>query len=233
MIVVNCLGHSGFTVESETHMLIFDYSEGNITRLPENKKLYVFISHAHSDHFDPRIFGICKDHPYVKFVVSDDIKRSDVTSYGVEDYVVATPGMDIKLESKFRLKALPSTDCGVAYLAGVNGRNIYHAGDLHLWLWEGMTEGEVYAMTTRFREYTKGLKMFNIDTAFLPLDTRQGIYSFLGFDYYMRNFKINHAIPMHFFGSSKICEDLLYDPISRDYRSKIIPLTRGGKANIR
>ncbi|MBP3378274.1 MAG: MBL fold metallo-hydrolase, partial [Clostridia bacterium] len=89
MIVVNCLGHSGFTVESETHMLIFDYSEGNITRLPENKKLYVFISHAHSDHFDPRIFGICKDHPYVKFVVSDDIKRSDVTSYGVEDYVVA------------------------------------------------------------------------------------------------------------------------------------------------
>lgn len=233
MIVVNCLGHSGFSVESETHMLIFDYSEGTLPRLPEKKKLYVFISHAHSDHFNPKIFDLCKEHSNVKFVVSSDIKESAVKSHGVEDYIVAEPGMDIKTESKFRIKALPSTDCGVAYLAGCMGRNIFHAGDLNLWLWRGMTESEVYHMASRFKEYTKGLKGFNIDTAFLPLDTRQGIYSFLGFDYYMKNFKINHAIPMHFFGSPKICEDLIYDPISRDYRSKIIPLTSGGKANIR
>ncbi|MBE6617757.1 MAG: MBL fold metallo-hydrolase [Ruminococcaceae bacterium] len=233
MIVVNYLGHSGFSVESETHMLVFDYSEGNYPRLPENKKMYVFVSHAHSDHFNPEIFRICKEHPNVKFIVSNDIRESAIKSVGVTDYIMATPGMDIKTESRFRIKALPSTDCGVAYLAGCNGRNIYHAGDLNLWLWEGMTEGEVFEMATKFKEYTRGLKNFNIDTAFLPLDTRQGIYSFLGFDYYMKNFKINHAIPMHFFGSAKICEDLIYDPISRDYRNKIIPLTPGSKTNIR
>ena len=82
-------------------------------------------------------------------------------------------------------------------------------------------------MAGRFREYTRGLRNFRIDTAFLPLDTRQGMYSFLGFDYYMRHFKIKHAIPMHFFGSSKIVEDLIFDPISRDYRNKIVKMNPG------
>lgn len=164
-------------------------------------------------------------------MLSSDIPRSEVESHGVFDYISADPGTDIKLESKFRLKALPSTDLGVAFLCCLDGRNIYHAGDLNLWLWEGMGENDVWRMTDRFREYTRGLKGFRIDTAFLPLDTRQGMYSFLGFDYYMRKFKIKRAIPMHFFGSSKIVDDLIFDPISRDYRSKIVKMNPGTSAH--
>lgn len=227
MIVINNIGHSGFSVESETHMLIFDYSEGTLPALAMKKKLYVFISHIHEDHYNPEIFRLCQAHPCVKFVVSSDIPESEIKSHGVSDYISVEPGMDLRLESRFRLKTLPSTDCGVAFLAGCMGRNIYHAGDLNLWLWEGMSEGEVYEMAGRFREYTRGLKNFRIDTAFLPLDTRQGMYSFLGFDYYMRHFQIKRAIPMHFFGSSKIVEDLIYDSISRDYRNKIVRMNPG------
>ncbi len=227
MIVINSIGHSGFSVESETHMLIFDYYEGNLPSLAMEKKLYVFVSHVHSDHYNPEIFRLCGKHPSVKFVLSSDITTSEIESHGSFDYISVEPGTDIKLESKFRLKALPSTDSGVAYLCCLNGRNIYHAGDLNLWLWKGMGEKEVWEMTDRFREYTRGLKGFHIDTAFLPLDTRQGMYSFLGFDYYMRQFKIKHAIPMHFFGSPKIVDDLICDPISRDYRSKILKMYPG------
>ncbi len=89
MIVINYTGHSGFTVESETHMLIFDYSEGVLPRLPMKKKLYVFISHAHEDHFNPAVFSICREHPNVKFVVSDDIPASAVHSCGVEEDIAA------------------------------------------------------------------------------------------------------------------------------------------------
>lgn len=227
MIVINSTGHSGFTVESETHMLIFDYSVGKLPALPQKKKLYVFISHHHEDHFNPDIFSICKDHPCVRFIVSDDIPEETVRSYGIENYIMIFPGADIRPESRFRIKTLPSTDIGVAFLVSCVGRNIFHAGDLNLWLWEGMREPEVFEMTSRFREYTKGLRNFVIDTAFLTLDTRQGMYSFLGFDYYMKHYRIKHAIPMHFFGSPKICEDLIYDPISRDYRSKITTLFQG------
>ena len=232
MIVVNCIGHSGFSVESETHMLLFDYYRGDLPRLPAKKKLYVFVSHAHEDHFNPDIFTLCREHPKVHFILSNDIPLSEARSRGVTECVVAEPGMDIRLESRFRLKALPSTDCGVAYLVGCQGRNIFHAGDLNLWLWNDMTEGEIYDMTTRFSQYVRGLKNFTIDTAFLPLDRRQGIYSFLGLDYYMKHFRINHAIPMHFFGSSGIVDDLRHDPISRDYRDRLIKMEAGQRVNL-
>ena len=80
------------------------------------------------------VFRLCREHPAVKFVLSSDIPRSEVEAHGVFDYISVDPGMDIKLESKFRLKALPSTDLGVAFLCCLDGRNIYHAGDLNLWL---------------------------------------------------------------------------------------------------
>lgn len=232
MIVVNCIGHSGFTVESDTHMLIFDYSEGNLPKLPMKKKIYVFISHSHEDHFNPDIFSLCREHPNVKYIVSSDIPTSILRDCGVTDCIIAEPGMDLRPESRFRLRVLPSTDLGVAYLAGCMGRNIFHAGDLNLWLWQGMREDEVFDMTTRFREYTRGLKNFWIDLAFLPLDTRQGIYSFLGFDYYMKHFRIKTAIPMHFFGSSKIVEDLMYHPLARDYKNKIIRMDSGESVSL-
>ena len=227
MVLINCTGHSGFTVESDSHFLIFDYSEGALPQLPQKKKVYVFISHSHEDHFNPEVFSFCREHPNVRYVVSYDIPKSILSDCGIVDPIIAEPGMDIRPESRFRLKVLPSTDLGVAYLAGCMGRNIFHAGDLNLWLWPGMGESEVFEMTSRFREYTHGLKNFWIDTAFLPLDTRQGIYSYLGLDYYLKNFRIKNAIPMHFFGSSKIVEDFTYSPIARDYRSKIYKLDAG------
>ena len=232
MIVVNYIGHSGFTVESESHMLIFDYSEGTLPRLAMKKKLCVFISHAHEDHFNPEIFALCREHPDVRFIVSSDIPESAVRSAGVTDFLSAEPGTDVKLESRVRLKALPSTDRGVAYLVCLPGRNLFHAGDLNLWLWDTMNEEQVYKMTNRFREYTRGLRYFSIDTAFLPLDCRQGMYSFLGFDYYMKHFRIKNAVPMHFSGSSRIVEDLTFDPISRDYRNRIVRVDPGGRVNL-
>ena len=138
MIVINSLGQSGFSVESETHMLIFDYSEGTLPRLPVKKKLYVFVSNGHEEHFNPDIFALCSSHPAPHFVISSDISPVLLRKHGVESFISAEAGMDIKLESKFRLKVLPSTERGVAYMAGCAGHNIFHAGDLNLWLWESL-----------------------------------------------------------------------------------------------
>ena len=232
MMVVSCIGHSGFSVETETHMLIFDYWRGNLPRLPMKKKLYVFVTHSHEDHFNPNIFTLCRENPNVHYILSNDVPLAEARVRGVTECVVAEGGMDIRLESRFRLKALPSTDLGVAYLVGLNGRNIFHAGDLNLWLWNDMSESEIYDMTGRFREYTRGLRGFSIDTAFLPLDSRLGIYSFLGFDYYMKHFRINHAIPMHLYGPSTVIDDLRFDPISREYRDRIIKMDAGSRVTL-
>ena len=233
MPTITNIGHSGFAVEAESFMLIFDYYQGALPPLPENKKLYVFVSHRHPDHFNPDIFSLCSSHRDVHYFISDDIYERRVREHVSENYTMVHPGDDIYLTTRFRIKVLPSTDCGVAFLVCVNGRNFFHAGDLNLWLWDGMTEAETYAMTKKFEECTAGLKNFVIDTAFLPLDTRQGIYSFLGFDYYMKHFKILHAIPMHFFGSPKISRDLIESPVSLKYRNKIIPLDPGCTTEIK
>ena len=233
MVKVYNMGHSGFTVELDSLVLVFDYYEGLFPALPPKKKVCVFISHRHPDHFNPAVFSLCADHPDVHYYISDDIYESRISDKAAGKYTLVHPGDDLRITTRFRVKALPSTDCGVAFLVFVNGRNFFHAGDLNLWLWDTMTEAEAFTMTKRFREYTAQIGSIAIDTAFLPLDTRQGIYSFLGFDYYMKHFKIRRAIPMHFFGSSRISRDLIDSPISRDYREKIITLDPGTNTELR
>ena len=208
-------------------MLIFDYYEGTLPPLPEKKKIFVFVSHHHEDHFNPDIFSLCAGCCNVHFFISDDVYVSRIPPEFSDRCTMVHAGDDLRITTRFRVKAIPSTDCGVAFLVFVNGRNFFHAGDLNLWLWEGMTEDEAYSMTKLFEKYTSYIGSIAIDTAFLPLDTRLGVYSYLGFDYYMKHFKISRAIPMHFFGSPRISRDLIENPISRPYRDKIILLDPG------
>ncbi len=56
---VTYIGHSGFSVELESHILLFDYYEGTMPEFDPAKKLLVFASHSHPDHFnrDPEACG--------------------------------------------------------------------------------------------------------------------------------------------------------------------------------
>ncbi len=62
------LGHSGWAVKTKNHLLIFDYSpmgskstELSISNgyvIPseiKDQNVFVFVSHAHADHYDPEI----------------------------------------------------------------------------------------------------------------------------------------------------------------------------------
>jgi len=233
MILIKCLGHSGFSVESSTHFLIFDYSEGDLPNVPKGKKTYVFVSHSHYDHFNENIFSLSDGDENIKYILSYDIERK-IRSEKARDcnLVFVSPEEELKLDGKLKARVLRSTDCGCAFLVNLDGRNIFHAGDLHLWLWDGMSENEQFFMIKTFREYTKELKNFKIDTAFLPLDNRQEMYSFLGISYYMNSFRISHAIPMHFFGPSDIVDRLKAAPVSRSFRDKLIKMEKGDEISL-
>ena len=60
-MIVDYLGHSGFLVETEKALLLFDAC-GTATSVLDTKDrekpLFVFVSHAHADHFDPAIFSL-------------------------------------------------------------------------------------------------------------------------------------------------------------------------------
>ena len=51
MIKITYLEHSGFAVECDDYVLIFDYYKGNLPQFDKDKKICVFASHVHYDHF--------------------------------------------------------------------------------------------------------------------------------------------------------------------------------------
>ena len=48
MIKITYLEHSGFAVECDDYVLIFDYYKGNLPQFDKDKKICVFASHVHS-----------------------------------------------------------------------------------------------------------------------------------------------------------------------------------------
>lgn len=58
-VKVYYLNHSGFAVETDTKVLIFDYYKDPEKVLPRlqagEKPFWFFVSHSHADHFNPYI----------------------------------------------------------------------------------------------------------------------------------------------------------------------------------
>ena len=52
---VTYLEHSGFVVEYKDDVFIFDWYRGRLPKFDLKKKIYVFASHSHYDHFNKKI----------------------------------------------------------------------------------------------------------------------------------------------------------------------------------
>ena len=73
------------------------------------------------------------------------------------------------------------------------------------------------------------IKEKSIDVAFLPLDSRQGNFYYLGFDYFMRNTNTNLAFPMHFWRTYSLSQKLKNSPYATSYKDKIIDINSEGE----
>lgn len=204
---IEYLGHSGFLVETEGHRLLFDYYTGPLPE-PADKPLCVFVSHGHHDHFNPAVFSL----QAAAYILSDDIALQR------QDVIFMAPDTEREVAG-LHIRTLRSTDLGVAYLVTADGHTLYHAGDLHLWLWgEEDTPAEAEAMTAAYRAEMEKLRGIPIEAAFLPLDGRQSREQYrLGLDYAARTLDIEHIFPMHLWDRYEIIAPLR----DMEYGSKI------------
>jgi len=101
------------------------------------------------------------------------------------------------------------------------GKTIYHAGDLNLWIWDGESESDNKNMSDRFEVEMKKIEGRHFDVAFLPLDPRQGNLFYRGFDYFMRNTDTDSVYPMHFWEESSVIDRIKAMDCSEPYRHKI------------
>ena len=198
-IAVTYLGGSGFLVALGDIGLLFDASEhGQDERiLPQKealaafRKLYVFVSHRHDDHFSESIYPLCGENAV--YIVGFDVPQPH---RGVRMNPGETQGF-----GPVTVKAFGSTDEGVSFLVTAAGVNIFHAGDLNLWHWRDESSvAEIEAAEKAFYACVSPIPKGEIDVAFFPVDPRQGSMYDAGAGYFIMDVKPRIFIPMHFQG---------------------------------
>ena len=200
------LDHSGFLVDLDSAALLFDWWKGGLPAIKPGVPLYVFASHVHPDHFDPRIFALDDGSREVRFILGHDIKLSsrNLSRWGVSPETAEKcrnlrGGQTLEL-SGATVEALPSTDEGEAFLVTADGQTVFHAGDLNWWHWEGEDKGWNRNMEVNFKKYAEALRGRTIDLAMLPLDPRLGEAGFWGPAYFLETAEIRRFLPMHQWG---------------------------------
>lgn len=212
---VTYLYNSGFIVELDQHILLFDYYQGTIPPLDVSKPLYVFVSHFHQDHYNPAIYQI--NHPKITYIIDRKIKNEGIKVHPNQFYDID----DLKVQT------LLSTDAGVGFVVKVENKYIYHAGDLHWWHWIGEPDQDNRYQAGTFKKEIKKIKEIKFDLMMVPLDPRLEETGWWGMEYILKNIKAKYVLPMHFGDNiSKMHQYLDQEPLNQ-YNNIIKINTKG------
>jgi ankyrin repeat protein len=132
--IVWYLGHSGWAVKTQKHLLIFDYSKNDT--LPDEPGLAngsidpeelremavtVFASHTHSDHYMPEIFSWRQTVPKIAYIMG--FKPENADGYTI------LPNREKNESNGLEIIPIESNDSGQGYFVKVDGVTIFHPGD--------------------------------------------------------------------------------------------------------
>lgn len=206
--------HSCFLVELEHYILLFDYYKAPKEKKSyiksvfssatnSNKKIIIFSSHSHYDHFNREVLDWDREYPNISYVLSYDIYESEKIPLK-NNYYIAHKNEKIYLNSSLEIYSFDSTDLGVSFLIRAEELIIFHSGDLNWWNWgEEDTEEEAQEMESKFKSIIKEIEgvvkeLGVIDIAFFPVDPRLGIYSKNGAEYFCKTLNPKLLVPMHY-----------------------------------
>ncbi|MCI8891298.1 MAG: MBL fold metallo-hydrolase [Eubacterium sp.] len=239
---VTFLHHSSFLVELEHTYLLFDYFAGSrvngfhftgtIPKLASGKELYVFASHKHHDHFDMDTLKLADQYPNVHFIFSKDCKmsRNFLKKHGYPDLItekITYTAPEKKYEvGSIKVRTLTSTDAGVAFSVTAEDQQIYHAGDLNWWHWEGVGDLINGRMERMFKREMRKIADEHFHLAFVLLDPRQGKDAFKGFGYFMQNIDADHVFPMHMWQDYSLIEAYKKRTDNDYFLSRIVDISK-------
>lgn len=233
------IGHSGVALQWENCNWVIDYYTGKMPELEKDKRLFVFSSHSHGDHFNPEVFSIFRDFSDVIYILSFDIeKKIESGRYNLTDkqreninYLEANRqySFDDGSGKNIEVETFLSTDEGIAFLIKYDGKTVYHAGDLHWWAWpENEKEYDEWMKNTYLGEIEK-MRGEKIDLAFVPVDERIQQNVFLGADAFMRTADVKMMYPIHMFGKFGLTKKFRENDMSLPYREKIMDIDYDGQ----
>jgi L-ascorbate metabolism protein UlaG (beta-lactamase superfamily) len=235
-VKINYLYNSGFTLETDKHILIFDYYMDSVDvgdktinngalspkDLKAEKDILVFSSHSHGDHFNPVILSWARERENISYILSSDIEVPEESA----KVNVISACEELELKDVY-IKAYGSTDAGVSFLVRVDGITIFHAGDLNWWYWWDDTEEEIEKAETWFKEEVERIRGEKIDIAFFPVDPRLEHNYHLGGEYFMRILSPEVLIPMHFGETYEATKN--FTEKVKELPVKVVEITRRGQ----
>ncbi len=225
---ITYIHHSAFLLETESASFLFDYFEGALPEIQAEKPLYVFSSHRHGDHFSEVIFELAKKYENIKFILSSDIWMKRVPEELRDRTIFLAPDQRWNDEI-LKVETFKSTDEGVAFWCTADGKEIYHAGDLNHWYWEGEEEQWNTDMTAAYRAEIEKMRGRKADVAFLPLDPRLEQWFYLGIDDWMSVADADVIVPMHFWEQFDVAARLKALGCSAAYRDRVVEISERGQ----
>lgn len=214
--------HSGFVLEAERCILVFDYwmdPARVMSRVLASKKpIYVFSSHFHEDHFTRKILDWRKSHENITYVLSKDIMKRRRASQEDGDVWMVKGSVWEDAAVGMKVIATGSNDSGVSWIVELEGRRIFHAGDLCNWYARFLTDetpaetiyseefGEFIhplAEEKRFLGELKDIRKIadSFDLVMFPVDGRIGNGYTRGARQFIERFSVRQFVPMHFVAS--------------------------------
>lgn len=216
MLQLTYIFHSCFALEPDNCILIFDYwlDPCNVMNrfITTKKRVYVFASHFHEDHFTRDIFKWREDGINVIYILSKDILKHRRANKEDADVWLAKGGT--WEDENIKVTATGSNDSGVSWIVQVGGKLIFHAGDLCNWYARFLSDEKVpdkiiseefkeinpIAEEKRFIGELKDVKKITnrFDIVMFPVDGRIGNGYTLGARQFIERFNVKLFIPMHF-----------------------------------
>ncbi len=199
---ITYLLNSGFMIKDKDILMLFDdFDDPSLTvdkvvGEGDFKYLYIFVSHAHFDHFGTHIRAYAEQ--TTRYIFSNDLKRTR--------RVKLFPSTDITFMRKYsewegkgiKVWTYDSTDVGVSFLVELkSGKRIFHAGDFNWWHWdEDSPENRQIAKRIFFKQM-KRLKGLEADVAFFPVDGRLGGSQEKGVTEFIKQTEVKALVAMH------------------------------------
>lgn len=259
LLRLDLIGHSGFALECAECVLVFDLyldPASVMDRLPAlGKPVVFFSSHAHGDHWDPAwldyafptasyVVDTSCDAPGVRQRVDPDRQRF----VAVEPYQVLDPAVLLGAEDAARflpgvewIRTFGSTDMGVSFLLRVDGRIVFHAGDLNDWYWaDESTPGELEAAELAYRRELRrvcdamdGLSPLGLDLAMFPVDSRLGEHAERGAMILAARLAPARLVPMHLCGDGTLPDRLARRLVAAGLTAvEVLPMTEPGQTRL-
>ena len=194
--------NSGFMVRSGRTVLLFDdYDDpsGAADRMMDAgdfDRLYIFVSHAHFDHFGTHIRAYADQ--TTRYIFSFDLRRTKRVKLFPTNNIVYMKRYTEWSDDRLHVWTYDSTDVGVSFLVEFeDGSRVFHAGDFNWWNWLGDKEENRQMAEKAFKKQMTKLRNLDADVAFFPVDGRLGAAQEMGPQAFVDKTDVKALVAMH------------------------------------